>query len=121
MRDFLPNKKVNSAGVAALVGKSCTPQAANSAATHDLDTENHCAQQLTVEMCREYDLILVMEQHHADTIHQMSPEARGKVLLFGKWLDEKEVPDPYKRSDEFYALTFDLLKKAAQEWARVLK
>jgi protein-tyrosine phosphatase len=51
-------------------------------------------------MCREYDLILTMEKRHIHALCDIAPEMRGKVMLFGHWDNEREIPDPYRKSHE---------------------
>ncbi len=52
-----------------------------------------------------------MENDHIDRIHQQFPETRGKVMLFGQWLNKTEIPDPHKRSDEMFEHVYQLMEK----------
>lgn len=63
-----------------------------------MSLEGHKGQQFTSSLGRQYDLILVMERNHIEHISQLAPEVRGKIMLFGHWLGEKEIPDPYKKA-----------------------
>ncbi len=83
---------------------------------HDLCLDNHQSRRLTSELCKEADLILVMENDHIDRIHQQFPETRGKVMLFGQWLNKTEIPDPHKRSDEMFEHVYQLMEKAVIQW-----
>ena len=47
LKEKLPQKKIASAGISALVGKPADAQAAEVARKHDLSLDNHQAQQLT--------------------------------------------------------------------------
>lgn len=120
LREALPNKKVDSAGIGALVGKPADAMATEVASQHALSLEGHLAQQLTGTMCREYDLILVMEKGHIDAVCRFAPEVRGKTMLYGHWLEQKEVPDPYRKSREAFEFVYDLLSEASQKWAQAL-
>jgi protein-tyrosine phosphatase len=42
-----------------------------------------------------------MEKSHIEQIGKIAPEARGKTMLFGHWLN-KEIPDPYRKSEEAF-------------------
>ncbi len=64
---------------------------------HDLFLEGHCAA-TSCCLCRNYDLILTMEKRHIERLCEMAPEMRGKVMLFGHWDNECEIPDPYRKS-----------------------
>ncbi|CAI2432726.1 TPA: protein tyrosine phosphatase [Serratia fonticola] len=120
LKEALPSKKVSSAGIGALVGKPADAMATEVASQHALSLEGHLAQQLTGTMCREYDLILVMEKGHIDAVCRFAPEVRGKTMLYGHWLEQKEVPDPYRKSREAFEFVYDLLSEASQKWAQAL-
>lgn len=112
----LPKKEVSSAGLGALVNHPANKDAYNTANNHGLSLDNHVAKQLTSELCHQYDLILVMEKAHISAVGKISPESRGKTMLLGHWLDEKEIPDPYKKSLEMYELTYQLIEKSVNSW-----
>ena len=76
----------------------------------------HSAQQLTRELINQHDLILVMENEHRQYIAKRYPEAMAKTMLLGHWLSAKEIPDPYRRSDEVYQHVFELIEKSCNEW-----
>lgn len=113
-------KQVQSAGVAALVGHDLDPTAREVARRQGVDCPPHQARQLTQEMCSGADLILVMERRQRDYLLRIAPESAGKALLFGKWLDEREIPDPYRRSREAYEQVHRVLNEAAAAWAERL-
>jgi protein-tyrosine phosphatase len=117
---LLPNKEIASAGIGALVGKPADKQATLVAQEHGLSLEGHLAQQLTAELCREFDLILVMEQGHIGAVTKIAPEARGKTMLFGHWLGQLDIPDPYRQSKEAFDHAYQLIEKSAQAWAKKL-
>lgn len=120
LKQHLPQKKIASAGIGALVGKPADNGAIAVAESRGLSLEDHVAQQLTKEMCREYSLILVMEKPHIEAVCRLAPEVRGKTMLFAHWLGQTEVPDPYKKSHEAFEFVYDVLADAAQKWAQAL-
>jgi protein-tyrosine phosphatase len=83
--------------------------------------DGHVARQVTGRMCREYDLILTMEKRHIHALCDIAPEMRGKVMLFGHWDNEREIPDPYRKSHEAFEAVYTLLDQSAQQWAQALK
>ncbi|GAL37564.1 low molecular weight protein-tyrosine-phosphatase Wzb [Vibrio maritimus] len=106
---MLPNKKVASAGLASeksgLVGKPADDKACAVALEHGISLADHQSQQLTSELCREYDLILVMEKGHLEALTSIAPEARGKTMLFGQWLvGPKDIPDPIDKAKKHLIL-----------------
>ncbi|MEY2343411.1 protein tyrosine phosphatase [Proteus mirabilis] len=108
--------KIHSAGIIAKNDRPAYDSAIRIAQQHDLCLDNHQSRRLTSELCKEADLILVMENDHIDRIHQQFPETRGKVMLFGQWLNKTEIPDPHKRSDEMFEHVYQLMEKAVIQW-----
>ncbi len=41
-------------------------------------------------------------------------------MLFGHWLNQREIPDPYRKSEEAFNSVYDLIEQAGQKWARTL-
>jgi len=116
----LPNIRVSSAGLGALVGRPADQTASDVAAAHGLSLEGHQAQQLTAEMCRNVDLILVMEKRQIEQVNRIDPAARGKTMLLGHWLNQKEIADPYRKSREAFEEVYGLLENDTQKWVNVL-
>ncbi|OQV41753.1 protein tyrosine phosphatase [Pantoea vagans] len=116
----LPDLDVRSAGLGALVGHPADKTASEVAAVQGLSLEGHEAQQLTAEMCRNVDLILVMEKRHIEQVNRIDPAARGKTMLLGHWLNQKEIADPYRKSREAFEEIYGLLENATQKWVNVL-
>lgn len=116
----LPGKRIDSAGLGALVGKPADATASEIASQNGVSLMGHQGRQLTAEMCREYDLILVMEKGHIEAVCQLVPEARGKIMLFGHWLAKRDINDPYRQSREAFEFVYRLLDDSAQKWAGAL-
>ncbi|MCW6033868.1 protein tyrosine phosphatase [Pantoea sp. JK] len=116
----LPNIRVASAGLSALKGYPADQKAHDVAADHGVSLDGHQAQQLTASMCRDYDLILVMEKRHVEQVNRIDPAARGKTMLLGHWLNQQEIADPYKKSREAFEEVYGLLENATQKWVNVL-
>ncbi|MBU2896902.1 low molecular weight phosphotyrosine protein phosphatase [Vibrio hepatarius] len=124
LQKLLPGANVSSAGLAAeksqLVGKPADDKAILVAAENDIDLSSHHSQQVSSSLCAEFDLILVMEKRHIEAITSIAPEVRGKTMLFGQWIGQKDVPDPYKQSKEAFDYAYHLIEQAAQAWAKKL-
>lgn len=116
----LPNKHIASAGISVaknnLLGKPATHQAIVVSKALGIDLNQHQSQQLTSELCAQYDLILIMEKDHMTALTDIAPEARGKAMLFGKWIGEKDIPDPYGQSREAYEYVYQLINHAVDAW-----
>lgn len=117
----LPGLNITSAGIRALVGKDADFQAIKTALKHGTVVAGHTARQLTAGMCEKADLILVMEQNHIDQVADILPAARSKTMLFGQWLQQKNIPDPFRQSDEMFETVYQQLDAAAEQWAGKLR
>lgn len=120
LKSSLPDKKIASAGLGAMVGEAADGTASSVADQHGVSLDGHIAQQLTSGMCRDYDLILVMEKKHVDLVNRINPSVRGKTMLFGHWLNQQEIADPYKKSREAFEAVYGILENAAQKWVNAL-
>lgn len=124
LQQLLPEKQIASAGIAAeksgLIGKPADAMATELALENGVSLEGHQAQQLNSALCAQYDLILVMEKGHMEALTSIAPEARGKTMLFGQWLGQQDIPDPYRQSREAFEHAYQLIKKSADAWAKKL-
>ena len=120
LKSSLPDKNIASAGLGARVGEAADGTASSVANKHGVSLEGHVARQLTSDMCRDYDLILVMEKKHVDLVNRINPSVHGKTMLFGHWLNQQEIADPYKKSREAFEAVYGILENAAQKWVNAL-
>jgi len=111
-----PELKVYSSGLSALVGKPADPFSVELMAEKNIDLNHHCAQQINSVLVSSSDLILTMERKHIDIIQSKFPEARGKVHLIGKWIDDKEVPDPYKKNKQAFIEAENIIESGLAAW-----
>ena len=120
LRKMLPSKRIDSAGTGALAGHAADESASKIALLNGLTLDGHQGRQLTASMAREYDLILAMEKVHIEYVSRIAPEARGKTMLFGHWLGQREIPDPYRKSEEAFVSVYSLIEQACKNWAEKL-
>lgn len=120
LRRYSPALTVTSAGLGALVGKEADTSAASVAGEYQLSLDGHVAQQINRQLCQAHDLILVMEKKHITALCDIVPEMRGKVMLFGHWDGEREIPDPYRKSRDAFEAVYALLDQSARQWAQAL-
>lgn len=116
LRRVLPEKKIDSAGTEALIDHEADSNAIKIALQNGLSLEGHKARQFTSSLGRQYDLILVMEKGHIEQIGRIAPEARGKTMLFGQWLNQREILDPYRKSEEAFLSVYKLIEQAGLRW-----
>lgn len=120
LKQVCPSLKIDSAGTMAMSGH-CADVVAESVSTkHGISLKGHIAKQLTIEMIRHYDLLLVMELDHIRQVMMQAPWARGKTLLFGLWNGPSVIPDPYRQDIVVFENVFNQLENASQQWARRL-
>lgn len=112
--------EVGSAGLCALEDHPIEPTAQIVLEEHGHLPKEHKANQLTPAAISESDLILVMEQKHIDGVLKIAPEARGKVFLLGKWQNNREISDPYRRGKPAFVHAYALIEEAVNAWARRL-
>lgn len=62
------------------------------------------------------DLVLTMEPWHSEAVLRLSPHARGKTYLLGKWLDNASIPDPYRQSQETFESAYRLIEAGVARW-----
>nr|BAT24264.1 protein tyrosine phosphatase [Klebsiella sp. 265(1)] len=120
LRKMLPGKRIDSAGTGALVGHAADESASKIAALNGLSLDGHQGRQLIPSVAREYDLILAMEKVHLEYVSRIAPEVRGKTMLFGHWLGQREIPDPYRKSEEAFVSVYSLIEQAGKNWAEKL-
>lgn len=115
-----PDKNVSSAGLVALEGHDMDDTARTVAEANGLSCPPHAGRKLDSALCREADLILVMEARQRDRIIQRYPEVSGKTFLLTHWGGGQDIPDPYHRGREVFERIFPTLRQAVEAWAAKL-
>lgn len=120
LQKYLPDVRVTSAGIGALVGHAADKTAADVAQRYEVSLEGHVARQFTAALGRENDLILVLESGHKGQIARETPQLSGKIMLFDHWTGAKGIADPYQKSEDFHEAVFQQIEAAASAWAQRL-
>ncbi len=146
LKQALPQRQIKSAGLTAMVGQGADATAAEIAKNDGLDLSGHNATQLSSELIQWADLILVMSQNQRSAIGEKNPAALGKTMLLGHWLkpsgpkagasqtsnqaghppgnpnntlaQQKDIPDPYKKSREVFEHVHKLIYQSVTEWSK---
>ncbi len=108
---------VESAGIGALVGRPADPMAQELMLDRGIDISGHRARQLTPEIIRSFELILVMEADQQRAVEGMLPSARGRVHRIGRWGDF-DVPDPYRRERDAFEDALELITRGLDDLER---
>jgi protein-tyrosine phosphatase len=106
--------KVASAGIGALVGRPADPIAQELVAERGLDLSAHRARQLTPDLIRSFELILVMEAEQQKAVVSMLPAARGRVHCIGRW-GKFDVPDPYRQPRPAFERALELIERGIDD------
>jgi len=114
------NISVSSAGLTALEGKPADATARQVALVNGVNMDAHQGRQLTSTLVAQNSVILVMENRHLTDLFSRYPEARGKTFLLGKWIGDKEIPDPYRKSIEAFEHVYTLIDSACSAWQKYL-
>jgi protein-tyrosine phosphatase len=111
---------VESAGLGALVGEPASQHAMVLMEERGIDISSHRAQQLTPELVRKADLILVMESRHKKAIESDDPATRGKVFRLGEWLNQ-EIADPHRLPRQAFEEALAGIDECVADWVERLK
>lgn len=107
---------ISSAGLHAMVGHAIDPKMQRYLVNAGITELTHQARQFTGEMARQADLIMAMEKVHVHQITQAVSHTHGKTMLLGKWVEDAEVPDPYRRDEAFFAQVYRVIERYVDEW-----
>ncbi len=116
LQKLCPHASVDSAGTGALVGHAADANAQKIALEYQIDLSEHQGRQIDEAMCREYDLILAMEPSHVKWLKSVSPVSAGKIMLYGQWLTDQVINDPYQQNEDYFRRIFNKIEEAAKQW-----
>jgi protein-tyrosine phosphatase len=111
----LPQHRVWSAGLSAMVGWQADASSLQIAQEQGLDLSGHRAQQVTSVMCQQADIILVMEQSHKTQLEQQFPVVRGKVFRLGQY-GNFDIADPYRQPREAFDTAWAAIERGLNDW-----
>jgi protein-tyrosine phosphatase len=113
---------VESAGLAAPVGRPIHPLAETVLAMHGLSLRQHVASQIQHARVAEADLVLAMEPRHVAALQAMEPKARKKTFLLGKWHDNAAIRDPNGKDLAAFERAYVQIESYSDAWlARIQK
>ncbi len=96
--DLKAHVNVGSAGTHALVGHPPAAHATATMARLGIDISGHKARQVSRELARRTDLMLVMEMHHLEFLRRLLSRHRAKAALLTRFhpaAQDPEITDPY--------------------------
>ena len=111
--DLKARIQVGSAGTHALHGHQAHEHAIAEMARLGIDISDHRARQITREIARSADLILVMETAHVAQVKRLLPWGKKKPRLITEFDQQsvmREIDDPYGQPQNAYAQCIQILK-----------
>ena len=107
---------VETAGTHALVNEPPSAPGQKILAERGIDISHHRARQVTPQLLRDADVVLVMEEAHRRSLFYLAPQHLGKILLLSELVGEhQDVEDPYGQPEEMYRKTAALLDRYIRE------
>lgn len=108
--------RVSSVGIGALVGAPADPMASELMAERGLDLSAHRGRQASNATLSDIDLVLVAEQLHSDWLTKHFPALRGRVHKLGRWLENRDIADPYKRPRAAFEVALNEIEDSVEAW-----
>lgn len=115
LAEALPGVTVESAGTSAMVGMPADEGAQHLMRQRGLDLREHRARQVTAEMCRRADLVLVMDTTQREWLERNYPVARGRVFRIGEHVG-MDVPDPYRQGETAFREALAVIDTGVRHW-----
>jgi len=116
LKDRYPVKKIDSAGVGALVGHPADASALKIMSEQQIDITNHVAKQIDEKLAKKADLIFTMSNSQTKWIEERWPFCRGKTFKLGHW-QNKDIADPYKHEMSAFETAYQDIVNGLDQWA----
>ena len=107
---------IESAGLAAMEGSPIDPVAERTLLAHGISASDHIARQIDSAMLDNADLVLAMEKRQVAALLALSPALRGRAFLLSRWSGDRDIADPYGRSQEKFDLAYAHIDAAIEHW-----
>lgn len=117
LRQHLPQLRVYSSGLAAMVGQPATAPTLEVAQSMGVDIGAHRAQQINAFLVQSAQLILTAELRQKQEIERLYPLSRGRVFRICE-AGREDIPDPYLGDDACYQASAILTAQGIQDWAQ---
>ncbi len=116
LRQALPDHKVSSAGLGALVGHPADPHAVELMREQGVDITQHRARQLQGKLMAEADLVLVMELNQQRHLEKQYPLSRGKIYRLCE-KTKTDIADPYRQGAAAFQEAARLITQGVDAWS----
>ncbi|MFM0412861.1 low molecular weight protein-tyrosine-phosphatase [Paraburkholderia aromaticivorans] len=119
LRSKLEGVSVSSAGLNALVGSPAPEFACDVMRLRGMPIDQHRAQQITDELCRNTELILVMDSDQRRELENRYPFSKGKVYRVGEH-GVFDIEDPYRQGRAVFEHCAQTIETGVSEWVKRL-
>ncbi len=116
MRQHLPELRVYSSGLGAMVGMPATDDSVALVQALGVDISAHRAQQINAFLTQSANLILTAELAQKQHIERQYPQSRGRIFRICEQLAQ-DVPDAYRRDLGQYEQSLALIQQGIADWA----
>jgi protein-tyrosine phosphatase len=116
----LPETRVRSAGLSALVGNPADDAAVRLMRLRGIDITAHRATQINRDMCLRAELILVMSIDQRRRLEKDYPTSNGRVFRIGEF-NKLDVPDPYRQPLAAFESALKLIDEGVRAWVQRIR
>jgi protein-tyrosine phosphatase len=116
----LPGARVESAGLAALIGMPADETAIRLLTGRGIDIRPHRAVQVTRELCQRAELVLVMSTLQRQEVERQYPTTCGRVFRIGEF-DKRDIPDPYRKPEMAFRDALELIEAGSRAWLQRIR
>lgn len=107
---------VSSVGIGALVGAPADPMARALMLERGVDISEHRGRQASAETLARADLVLTAEALHSNWINSRFPSLRGRVHKLGRWIEDSDIADPYRRPRAAFEQAMNEIEAGIEAW-----
>ncbi|MDB5729345.1 MAG: ptp [Noviherbaspirillum sp.] len=116
LKQALPGKTVQSAGIQALVGHPADPFSVQIMQEHGIDISAHRARNISTQLVNDADLILTMDLDQKKYVESNYISSRGKVFRLGE-ARKLDIADPYREGIESFREAHRLIDEGVKVFA----
>jgi protein-tyrosine phosphatase len=116
LKSRYPDKCIQSAGIQAFSDHPADPLSVQVMGNFGIDISLHRSRQLDGALCRDSDLILVMDQSQKRMIVDQYPSVFSKIFPISQWSTGIGIPDPYRKPIFMFEACFHLIKEGLHHW-----
>lgn len=110
LKEALPGKTINSAGLAAMVSQAADPFSIQIMQQNGIDISTHRARSISARLVSDADLILTMDLEQKRTVETQYPNSIGKVYRLGEF-GNIDIGDPYRQGIDSFQAAYELIRE----------